>query len=195
MKSIVLLLLLTLIVTGCMGARQDFPIQYYSLNTKPDITITAKNIPASLWIQEFTSSPRYNPAFLYKTNLYEIRYQETNRWVERPEAMVTKLFTHFYSNSDVFESVTSGGIPKPADYTLEGHITAFDQIRDEDGWRAEYSVRLTLSKTIERTVVWSETLSFGYRLEQLSAFHHTDALSKAAAESAKQSLEKIVTIF
>lgn len=191
MRKVIPFLLILVFLTGCMGARQDYPVQYFSLDTSPDVEESSVKIPASLWIQDFTSSPRFNPALLYTVNKYEIRFQDSNRWVERPEVMVTKLFAHTYSQSMAFESVTFGGIPKPADYTLEGYIIAFDQARDETGWTANYSVRLTLSKTIERTVIWSETLSYSRTVQEPDPYYHADAISKAAAESARESLQKI----
>jgi len=175
-----------------MGAKQAIPVQFFSIDTNPDVSASPTKAPVSLWIPNFTASQRCRQQILYRSDEYEISYKELDRWVERPEEMVTRVFARIITDSGAFQDVVYGAIPKPADYTLEGYVLEFDEIRSSESWKARFSIRLVLYKTLERRTVWSAIETVEKPMEFHQSVDLARAMSDAVAEVAENVLKEMV---
>ena len=188
MKRLLVICAVCGIIAGCIGSPGSVQIHYFSINTDPDIEKAAASLPASLWIPDFRAASRYEYNMLFRTDEFGIGYMEFDRWIERPEEMVKRAFAMCMEKSGTFNKIQYGAVTEPTDYMLDGYLLEFDELRSGGVWKARFSIRLTLSKTLQRITIWNSVITTECEME----YNHSGGFAIAMSAAVLEAVQKVI---
>lgn len=192
MRKLLLLCLLAISVQGCIGMPGSISIKYFSIVTNPTITSIGSTLPKSLWVLNFQTASRYGYAMLFRTDAYGIGYKEFDRWIERPEEMVQRVFANVFVESHAFQDIVSGTMTKPTDYMMDGYIMEFDEVRGIDTWHALFTIKVTVYRTLQREAIWYNAMTSKIELPVNQSGGFAKAMSDAVFETAAKTLQEVI---
>ncbi|MFP4368282.1 MAG: ABC-type transport auxiliary lipoprotein family protein [Bacteroidota bacterium] len=140
-------LLLTVLISGCIDFRSEYPeIDYYKLTQAPYSIKDIQELDGTLQIRPFSVSSEYNTSLLLaKWNDTRVERYYYHRWITSPAEMVTDFFVQRFSEIKAFK----GGILKPTtlmipDYVLEGQVLEMAAVNSEGNKQGDNYVTISI---------------------------------------------------
>jgi ABC-type uncharacterized transport system auxiliary subunit len=138
--------------------------QYFMLNyMPPEMERRAMQNPYAcvIRLREFSIEEAYNRSnIVYRVNPYELRYYNYKSWAVKPTRMLTDLFFRHLSSvqlvSGLVRRFDEGRRP---DFELVGFIDALEEYDSEDMLFAHVSIRLTLTKLSDGSMLYSRSFN------------------------------------
>lgn len=142
---------------GCAGIKPSYvPTHYYTVTLGGVDLDIGDGIELTLMVARFEARERYDERIVTRRNPFEIEYAEYDRWVERPDTLVTTAVTDWLRDAGLFRRVASEERGPAYDLILRGQVLAFERSGD----RAICTLDLSLYGGANgRDVLWSDTLS------------------------------------
>lgn len=192
MKKITLTLLCAALLAGCISQNPYVPIRYYQLDESP-LAAQPRQAPlnAGIAVMEIRARPRHDVKMLHRDASGEITYSEYDRWVESPSEMVTRLLMRALAESNAFAHVGPARSLRSADYKVDGDMAAFDRVAEGGACRADFAVRLEVSRADDSEVIWSDTVEISKAMPSDTGASLAAAMSAAAREAVESAAGKI----
>jgi ABC-type uncharacterized transport system auxiliary subunit len=135
--------------------------QYYVLNyipVQPANRLHTGPYPYTIRVKEFDIEDAYSrPSIVYRQSPFELRYYFYRLWAVKPSRMITDLiYKHLSSINLVSGLVRRFDEGVNPDYELSGLIEAIEEYDSDQLWFAHVSLRLTLNRVSDGTVVYSK---------------------------------------
>ncbi|MDR2592415.1 MAG: ABC-type transport auxiliary lipoprotein family protein [Chitinispirillales bacterium] len=146
-------------LTGCAKppSRQYYMLTYMPPNMERR---TMQNPYACvIRLRDFSIEEAYNRSnIVYRVNPYELRYYNYKSWAVKPTRMLTDLFfRHLSSVQLVSGLVRRFDEGRKPDFELVGFIDALEEYDSEDMLFAHVSIRLTLTKISDGSMLYSRS--------------------------------------
>ena len=128
--------LILLLACGKTPETQYFTLEWQQLSEK---SLHGSGV---LHIQNFDAVPMLkNDKMLYKTSMYQIKYDNYRRWVMAPSSMLTHKAAEYFMESGLFDNVVLD-IPRGSDsLSLFGRVNHFEEI----DYNNEHEVVISIS--------------------------------------------------
>lgn len=148
------LLLLTILVAGCGGAR---PVKYYVLDVNPaPANSPSAQIPVTLLVARLVASHLYHDdRLVYGSGPVQLGTYEYDRWAEPAADMVQDMLVTILRSSGQFRSVSKVTSNVRGEYVVRGHLFAMYGV-DQPELVARFTLQLQLYDPGTRATVWSQ---------------------------------------
>jgi len=182
---------LCILSAGCLKMsdlkQTNHPIRYYMIEyPAPPCPV---NTDAILHLKRFQSVAVFNTdRMVIRPDPFTTEYDYYNRWIVKPETMITDLFFRDLGSGGIFKAVlTSPGHLLP-DYELRGTIESIQAIKTSTGWEVELVLNLLFypypySKTQPKA---DRILQKRYEKRLASPNDRPSSIVKALSECMKQ---------
>ncbi len=153
MKKIIVLLFLTLWLSGC----GKVPLtHYYLLDYIPTPQVT-KATSFNLRIKDLTVAEAYKrPEIIYRQSAHEILFYNFHQWAVKPEHLVTDMVEKHIKSSNLFKSISNTLVDFNPDYTLTGQILAIEEYDNNEKWYSHLTIDFQLEETRTNKRVWQK---------------------------------------
>jgi ABC-type uncharacterized transport system auxiliary subunit len=182
--ALYLLLVLSLVATGCAGSRPMPPeVRYYTLSYDPPV-LSLPPAAAILSVQPLTVSPEYDTGrMVYQEREYALSEYAYHRWRSAPSQLVTALLTRDLRSSTLFRGVVSADSIVPATHLIEGNVDEFLERDEQDQWYAVLGISISLLE-VDRSLPGEMVLfQKSYRTRAPSKVQHPRGLAAAMSEA------------
>ncbi len=185
MKSkLIMSALATLLFVTCGKVPET---HYFTLEWQQLSEPTASD--AVLFVQRFDAVPMLkNDQMMYKTSLYEIKYDNYRRWVMSPCILLSHK-TAEYLNSNGLFSRTVLDAPRGATHSLFGHVTHFEEIDYDGQHKVVISITFDLKSFADDELLLNTTITKEVDVAEKSA----EAIVAAMSSATKLVLEDLST--
>lgn len=151
-KMIVLCILITISMAGCIGPKnQPNPINYYILEYDPPVQSNLKKLPFSIWIDRFTTASIYNSNnIFYQIKPFGIKIYHYHKWQVNPSRFISDFLTRDMRKSGLFTGVFTRGNTASSSFRIEGSVDEFYEQDNNNTWMAVLTVSATLLSDNEK---------------------------------------------
>jgi ABC-type uncharacterized transport system auxiliary subunit len=140
---------------------------------------TPASSDAVLLVQRFDAVPTLkNDRMMYKTSLYEIKYDNFRRWAMPPSLLLSQKAADYFSASDLFKHAVQD-LPRGATHSLFGYITHFEEIDYGGQHKVLVSINFELSNMDDSKPLLTTTISKEVDVAAKSAESIVQAMSMA----------------
>lgn len=107
---------------GTVPETRYYTIELNQLSEQPH------RIGQFLHVQKFDASPvlKYDK-LMYKSSLYEIKYDAYRRWAAAPNILISEKAVEYFAESGLFDNVVTEIPPSRNGYSLFGYISHFEE--------------------------------------------------------------------
>jgi len=159
MKKIVILCL-TILLTGCLSPVKSNNNETYMLYRTPDALPKKHKHPVSLMVQMPYAVPVYDTTQMAYTTLpYKISYFSQNSWAETPSQMIEPLIVQTLQKAHYFKNVVSAPYVGHYDYLLSTTILMLEQDFLYEPSVVRFKMRAQLSNAATSRVVATKEFS------------------------------------
>jgi ABC-type uncharacterized transport system auxiliary subunit len=136
---------LILFMAGCMGAQPPIRTQYYMLDyTPPSVKDTAR-LDESLKVERFSVAQFYNSnSMIFRAGSFGLDKFPYDRWGANPGYMVADYLIRDFRQAGFFRGIFSYQDTDVIRFLLEGSITEFLAVEQNDGRKALLTIYVTL---------------------------------------------------
>jgi len=148
------LMILSTLLSGCGHNRRNFVLEVS--RDRPQQKISKDVV---LDVQSFNVDTAFSTrSLVYRKNQSEYEKDFYNRFLIRPEDMITEKTRGWLSESGLFKLVLEPGSYTEATHILEGNIVAlYGDFREKSSPKATAKIRFFLVKLSEKSVVFTKT--------------------------------------
>jgi ABC-type uncharacterized transport system auxiliary subunit len=168
--SVRLAAILCALVVGCGTVPNK---QYYVLNYVPaqlSGRLLPTPYPLTIRLKELDVEDAYGRSqIVYRQSPFELRYYFYKLWAVKPTRMITDLiYQHLSSVSLVGHIIRRYDEGVKPDYELSGLISSIEEYDSDKLWFAHLSLRLTLTRLSDGSVLYSHQFDNRKRVYQYS---------------------------
>jgi len=190
MRRLTLCIVAILLCAGCLTPRQSTPALRYVIAPKVEVA-AAESCGKSLALRPLEPARPYKQNVVYRRG-DELGVYTSVEWAELPSDAATRALADALIASHRFTDVANAvDLAKP-ELILTGQLRRFDLIRDGDAWAAVCELRLELRQGLERSLVWSSTLSATEPLAKADLSALPAAMNTALGRIVGQAVTEIV---
>jgi ABC-type uncharacterized transport system auxiliary subunit len=125
---------------------------------------------------------------IYYKSPTELDYYAYHRWSEDPATMVTEMTARWLDQTGIFAEVKVLPRRESVDYTLSGRLFSFEEVDYEAGGKGRVALRLTLTRSRDRQVVWTLMRQTDRAIEEKGMAGVVDALDAATADLLREAV-------
>ncbi|MBN1479070.1 membrane integrity-associated transporter subunit PqiC [candidate division KSB1 bacterium] len=130
----------------CLASCTKMPETHYYTLEWQHLSQPVSSSGRVLHIQDFDAAPmlKYDK-MMYRTSLYEVKYDNFRRWVMTPGSLLTHKAAHYFERSGLFDAVVLD-VPRGMDsFSLFGRVNHFEEMSYENEHKAFISVTFELT--------------------------------------------------
>lgn len=193
-KKFILLSAIALSLTACLGGGSSEPTKYYTIAVEKISTpVTDSYKDKRLQVRKFTIEPAYQRVnIVYRESAYDFMFYDLDLWASRPEHMIAQITGEYMTKSGLFKSVETKASGKP-DYELMGHITAIEEIDEENAQYAHLALQLTLKAPDSDTPIWQASYDERKSMDDREPRTTAESLSRLLASIMENFLSEIAS--
>lgn len=167
--------------------RPRLDVHYYALKlTVPDEP--AHIARASLVVHSFTAQDPYDQQrMVYRSSPYVLDFYRYHRWAALPAQQVTDWTRRYLRHAGLFAKVFPSA-DADADVVLTGTIRQFEEVDEQEVWRAVLSVDVWLERNDSNSPVWFQS----YTATQETAKRNPEAVAEAMSLNLEDILARLV---
>lgn len=196
-KTRIVALVLSVLLSGCLGVKQPSPkIDYYTLEYDPPLARHAPVLPYVLKMEPFVTSPGYDSnRILYKDKEFKRGEYAYHKWRAVPGDLTAAFLARDFVASSLFKAVILSEVVPRYTHVLTGKVEEFYQESTSDQWEAVLTVSVTLSSALavnEHSAVLFQKrfhMKEGYREKTPEGF--AAAMSHAMKRLSGQIIEEV----
>jgi ABC-type uncharacterized transport system auxiliary subunit len=156
LTSIILILLLALILSGCGASR---PIKYYSVPLPAAPTLSTNTYSVSLLVASIGGPDMYKDTpIAYRVGANEIGVYHYSRWEEPPVEILKSKLILLLRSSGHYQSVSGLGSTPEGQYVIRGRLYDFEEV-DGEGIAGLVSMEFELCERKSGKIVWTHFYS------------------------------------
>ena len=174
-----IILSITLSLSGCLSPGTVSPTQYYSLAPQLQID-TYEARQETLGVRPIVAARPYKQPMVYCDGLYQ--GQRSELWAENPADVVTRAITDAIIATNRFSDAGNAAEMARPDYILIGELRQFHENRSASPSVAEIELRIEVRQARDKEVLWSDTLSVRVSMAGASASDFANAMSQALTQ-------------
>ena len=152
---------------------------YFSLEWQ-ELSVPAADGIGVLHIQAFDAAPmlKYDK-MMYKTSLYQVKYDNYRRWVMAPGSLLTQKAAEYFQSSGLFENVVLD-VPRGMKcLSLFGRVNHFEEIDYAGQHKALISITFELTNFDERQPLFLTSIKKEVDVQGRNAEDIVAAMSQA----------------
>jgi len=148
------LLLVTGMLTACIGGGTSEPTRYYVVDVENISAAGNGSAAKTVQIRKFTIDPAYQRSnIVYRESNYTFMFYDLDLWASRPDQMLLKAGTKYIEQSGLFAKGSKAAKP---DYEILGNIDAIEEVDEGSSRYGHLDVTLTFRKTEGATLFEKE---------------------------------------
>jgi ABC-type uncharacterized transport system auxiliary subunit len=184
---------LILFMAGCMGAQSPIRTQYFMLDYNPPGIKDTVRLDESLKVERFSVAQFYNSnSMTFRTGSIGLDKFPYDRWGANPGYMVADYMVRDFRQTGLFRGIFSYQDTDVVRFLLEGSITEFLAVEQQDGRRALLTIYVTLLDLNQtdstKRIVFQKTYSHAAPCKENSA----EALALGLSESLQRLSGQII---
>ena len=178
-----MIIVLSVALTGCFSAVKVKPETKFMLNAVPDVPVKRAH-PITLLVLQPVTDPVYDTTQMaYSLRPYQIAYYENNRWAETPGEMLQPLMMQTLQNTHYFHAVLTSPVSVGRfQYALSTQILQLKQDYTQRPALLRFTVRAELTRIATSQVVATKEFVITRPMHQYSPYGGVYAANRATSE-------------
>ncbi len=172
--------LLVALMSACGGVPKT---HYYTLRVPAPAPAPDSKTPFTLTVERFRAPEILrDDRILYYQSPTQLNFYGYHRWSSDPATMVAEVVARRLDEMGLFTQVRIYPSREPSDYALRGRLLNFEEVDYEGGGRGRVALELTLVRTSDHKVVWSDTRQAEHAVEGKGVEGVVDALNASSEQ-------------
>ena len=130
---------------------------YYALRLPASVPVSDPKTDFVLGVEHFRAlDVLRDDRIIYYESPTRLNFYQYHRWSSDPATLLSELTARLLREKRIFADVCLLPSREPVDYVLKGRVFNFEEVDEEAGSKARVGFELTLVRSRDRKVVWSE---------------------------------------
>ena len=183
--NILLLILPTLMVSGCMGqSAPTKPIYYYTVDYEPQGAVTGESLPWILRVHRFSVSPPFNSQrMIYADKGLHRNGYGYHQWIASPGELLPYLLARDLKHSRSFQAVLTPDAALQATHNVLGWVEQFVEQDAANPRQAFVRLHITLISALETDPSRRVLLQKSYQAKAACMDKTPGALAQAMSDA------------
>ena len=166
---------------------------YYTLQMPAPPARTDPKTAFVLGVEHFRAPEMLrDDRILYYQSPTEMNFYQYHRWGSDPASMFSELALGWIQGAGVFTEVRMLPAREPVDYILRGRLEHFEEVDEAGGSKARVSVELTLLRSRDHKVVWSDQRQAESAVQEKGVAGVVQALNESSQQILREALPGMI---
>ena len=177
--------ILACVAAGCVKTR---PLRYYTLSIPPAAAQPpAQPLPVTIVVGRLNAPHLLrDDRVVYAMSDVELGVDEYHRWSEPPSGMIERLLVERLRASGQYKAVQHLSSTTRGDYILRGYLGALNEVDDQAGIKARFTLQLELFDVEAGNVVWTDRYNSDQPVPEKSVKAVVETLQKSVNTGLEQ---------